>query len=95
MALQYTVVYQLVFNILAFFAAMFRIRICMDPHSIGHLDPDPGGLKRCKMKKIPAKRQIIRHEKYKNLCNWYTNVIFHENFSFFYFSNLFHENLGV
>jgi hypothetical protein len=23
----------------------------MDPHSIGRLDPDPGGLKRAKMKK--------------------------------------------
>jgi hypothetical protein len=46
----------------------------MDPHSIGHLDPDPGDLKTGKMKKNPAKRQIIRHEKYKNLCNWYKNV---------------------
>jgi hypothetical protein len=55
MALQYTVVYQLVFNILAFFAAVFWIQICMDPHSIGHLDPDPGGLNRGKMKKKPAK----------------------------------------
>jgi hypothetical protein len=74
MALQYTVVYQLVFNILAFFAAVFRIRIRMDPHSIVRLDPDPGGLKRGKMKKKPSKRQKIRHEKYKNLCNWYNNV---------------------
>jgi uncharacterized Zn-finger protein len=31
---------------------VFRIRIRMDPHSIGRLDPDPGGLKRTKMKKI-------------------------------------------
>jgi hypothetical protein len=38
----------------------------MDPNSIGHLGPDPGGLKRAKMKKNSAKRQIIRHKKYKN-----------------------------
>jgi hypothetical protein len=44
----------------------------MDPHSIGRLDPDqdPGGLKRAKMKgKNAAKRQIIRHTKYKNPFN--------------------------
>jgi hypothetical protein len=49
----------------------------MDPHSIGRLDPDPdpGGLKRYKMKEeTPAKRQIISHEKYKNHCNLYKNV---------------------
>jgi hypothetical protein len=35
-----------------------------DPQSIGHLDPDPGGLKRAKIKKNnAAKRQIIRHKK--------------------------------
>jgi hypothetical protein len=47
----------------------------MDPHSIGRLDPDPEGLKRAKMKrKKAAKRQKIRHKKYKNNCNWYKNV---------------------
>jgi hypothetical protein len=47
-----------------------------DPHSISRLDPDPGDLKRAKMKreKNVAKRQIIRHKKSKNQCNWYTNV---------------------
>jgi hypothetical protein len=43
------------------FATVFRIR--RDPHSIGcpDPDPDPGGLKRAKMKgKNAAKRQIIR-----------------------------------
>jgi hypothetical protein len=65
--------------------AVFLIRLHMDPHSIGLLDPiqirirnadlDPGGLKRAKMKKKkPAKRQIIRHKKYRNQCNWYKNV---------------------
>jgi hypothetical protein len=41
----------------------------MDPHSIGRLDPDPdpGVLKIAKMKKNAAKRQIIRHKKYKNV----------------------------
>jgi hypothetical protein len=28
----------------------------MDPHSIGRPDPDPGGLKRAKMKKNAAKK---------------------------------------
>jgi hypothetical protein len=44
----------------------------MDPHSIGRPDPDPGGLKRAKMKreKNAAKRQIIRHKNYKNQCIW-------------------------
>jgi hypothetical protein len=50
----------------------------LDLHSIGRLDPDPhskcgadpGGLKRAKMKreKNAAKRQTIRHKKYKNQC---------------------------
>jgi hypothetical protein len=31
--------------------AVFRIRIYLDPHSIGRVDPDPGGLKRAKKKK--------------------------------------------
>jgi hypothetical protein len=55
---------------------MFWVRIRIDSHSIGRLDPDPGGLKRAlKMKeKNAAKKQIIRHKKYKNQCNWYTNV---------------------
>jgi hypothetical protein len=50
----------------------------MDPYSIGRLgpNPDPGGLKRAKMKRKEnaAKRQKIRHKKYKNRCNWYKNV---------------------
>jgi hypothetical protein len=47
----------------------------MDPHSIGRLDPDPGGLKREKKReKNAAKIQIIRHKKYKNQCNWCANV---------------------
>jgi hypothetical protein len=43
----------------------------LDPHSIGRQDPDPGGLKKAKMKKKKnaAKRQIIRHKKYRNQCN--------------------------
>jgi hypothetical protein len=48
----------------------------MDPHSIGRLDPDPGGLKRAKMKrKKSSQNTVIRHKKYKNHCNWYKNVI--------------------
>jgi hypothetical protein len=37
--------------------SVFQVR--MDPHSIGRLDPDPGGLKRAKMKreKNAVKRQ--------------------------------------
>jgi hypothetical protein len=57
--------------------AVFWIRIHMDPHSIGRQDPDPGGLKRATgtiKKNNAAKRQIIRHNKYKNQCNWYKNV---------------------
>jgi hypothetical protein len=34
-----------------YLAPVFRIRIRMDPHSIGRLDPDLGRLKRAKMKK--------------------------------------------
>jgi hypothetical protein len=30
-----------------------------DPHSIGRPDPDPGGLKRAKIKKNAAKSQIV------------------------------------
>jgi hypothetical protein len=47
----------------------------MDPHSVGHLDPYPGGLKRAKMKrkKNSAKRHK-RHKKYENQCDWYENV---------------------
>jgi hypothetical protein len=50
----------------------------MNPHSIGRLDPDPGGLKRAtiKKKKNAAKRQIIRHQTYKSKCNCYKNVYF-------------------
>jgi hypothetical protein len=33
-----------------------RIRIRMDPHSIGRPDPDPGGLKRAKMKQKRSKK---------------------------------------
>jgi hypothetical protein len=29
---------------------VLQIRIHMDPHSIGRLDPDPGGIRRAKMK---------------------------------------------
>jgi hypothetical protein len=36
------------------FLPVFRIRIRMDPHSIGR--PDPGGLKRAKMKKKRSKK---------------------------------------
>jgi hypothetical protein len=57
--------------------AVFRVRIRMDPHSIGRLNPnpDPGGLKRAKMKgKNAAKREVIRHKKCKNQYNWYKNV---------------------
>jgi hypothetical protein len=40
----------------------------MDPHSIGRLHPDPGGLKRAKMKrKTAGKRQIIWRKKYKKI----------------------------
>jgi hypothetical protein len=46
----------------------------MDPHSIGRPDPDPGGLKRAKITKKTQLNDIIRHKKYKNLCNWYKNV---------------------
>jgi hypothetical protein len=47
-------------------AAWIRIRI---PNA----DPDPGGLKRAKKEgKNASKRQIIRHKKDKNQCNWYT-----------------------
>jgi hypothetical protein len=38
------------------YLTVFRIRIRMDPHSIGRLDPDPGGLKRAKMKKKRSRK---------------------------------------
>jgi hypothetical protein len=41
----------------------------MDPHSIGRPDPDPGGLKRAKMKKNAAKSQIISHKSIKKIKN--------------------------
>jgi hypothetical protein len=48
----------------------------MDPHSIGFPDPNPGGLKRAKMKeKNAAKRQLIRHKMYKNQFNWYKKFL--------------------
>jgi hypothetical protein len=37
----------------------------MDPNSIGRPDPDPGGLKRVKMKKNAAKSHIISHKSIK------------------------------
>jgi hypothetical protein len=47
----------------------------MDPHSTGRLDPDPGGQKRVEMKGKTQLKDIIRHNKYKNQCNWYKNVL--------------------
>jgi hypothetical protein len=58
---------------------VFRIRIRIRIHLVAWIriripnaDPDPGGLKRAKMKKKnAAKRQKIRHRTYKNHYNWY------------------------
>jgi hypothetical protein len=50
----------------------------MDPHSIGRPDPDPGGLKRAKMKKKTQQKSIksmkINKIGKKYLC-WYFNLM--------------------
>jgi hypothetical protein len=41
---------------------------------VPNADPDPGGLKRAKMKeKNATKRQIFRLKNYKKQCYWYKN----------------------
>jgi hypothetical protein len=45
---------ELKYRCLGILQPVFRIRIRMDPHSIGR--PDPGGLKRVKMKKKRSKK---------------------------------------